>query len=539
MNENELPDEKESSTQENESQDSKTPMFSDTIKLVMKQPGMIAAGIMVMVAIVLILIWAFSGNSEAKTETLPTNTRQLSLAEPFIEIETDEAPTAETIQATETMVRIPTPTIAPRYEVIQYTLKEDDTVSSVAAQFGLWPETIIWANRYALEDDLRNYTPGTTIKILPIDGVYHIWSEGEGLGAVSKYYGVTPEDIINYPANNLSPETIGNYSSPNIKAGTGLIVPGGTLPNYFASDTLLYYAAKEQLERLPHGTPESYPAPRSEIIVYEVQPKDSIFSIAEAFDLEPETILWTNRYLIGDTPDGVNPGQDLIILPADGVYHSWLYGEGLNGVSNGYGVTPSDILNEPLNEIDVDSIGDYSLPKIKTGTFLYIPGGHGSIPSWVSVVGDPNDPSGSHPSVSYLGGFACNSTASVRGSGGWILPTTTSNVGGYEYNPPVHNGLDYSGSTGNPIYASDTGVVIYAGWSDRGYGNTIVISHGNGYLSLYAHLMDGGINVSCGSIVYAGTTIGAMGSTGNSSGPHLHFEIRYNGSPVNPHNFGL
>lgn len=539
MNDKNLLEENETSAQDNEPQDSQKPNLSDTIKAAIKQPGIIAAGIMIIVATILIVIWAFSGSSEPKAEVLPTNTIQVNLATPIIEIEQEEVPTAETIQPTETLVRIPTATIAPRTEVIQYTLKEGDSVASVAAQFGLWPETIIWANRYALEDDLRNYTPGITINILPTDGVYHIWSEGEGLGAVSNYYGVTPEDIINYPANNLSPDTIGSYSSPNINAGTGLVVPGGTLPNYFASDTLLYYAAKEQLENLPHGTSETYPAPRSEIIVYEVQPLDSIFSIAEDFDLEPETILWTNRYLIGDTPDGINPGQDLIILPADGVYHSWLYGEGLNGVSSAYGVTPADILNEPLNNIDVASIGDFSLPRIKTGTFLYVPGGQGSIPSWVSPVTDPDSPDGSHANVSYLGAYACNSTATVRGSGTWVLPTTTSHVGGYEYNPPVHNGLDYSGVTGIPIYASDAGVVIYAGWSDRGYGNTIVISHGNGYLSLYAHLMDGGINVSCGSIVSAGATIGGMGSTGNSTGPHLHFEIRYNGSPVNPHSFGL
>ena len=99
--------------------------------------------------------------------------------------------------------------------------------------------------------------------------------------------------------------------------------------------------------------------------------------------------------------------------------------------------------------------------------------------------------------------------------------------------------MDYAGRLGNEIYAADTGVVIYAGWSNRGYGNTIVIDHGNGFLSLYAHIMDGGIAVSCGQVVSLGQLIGYMGSTGNSSGPHLHFEIRYNGSPVNPHDFGL
>jgi hypothetical protein len=270
-----------------------------------------------------------------------------------------------------------------------------------------------------------------------------------------------------------------------------------------------------------------------------VKEKDTIFTIADAFGIKPDTILWANRYLIGDTPDGIYPGEKLIILPEDGVYHAWLFGEGLNGVSRIYGVTPEDILNEPLNDVDADKIGDYSLPKIKTGTFLYIPGGRGSIPTWVSIVTDPSDPAGKHPNVSYLGAFSCNTTAWQSGSGAFQLPTNSSQISGYEFNPPVHNGLDYAGRTGDNIYATDAGVVIYAGWSDRGYGNTIVIDHGNGYLSLYAHLMDGGLNVGCGNIVFGGQTIGFMGSTGMSTGSHLHFELRYNGSPVNPHGFGL
>ena len=503
----------------------------------LKQSGMIAALIMVVLAVILLIVWAVGGEESANIDPTPTKIAEITPAEPVVDY--DSAPTAAPVQTIETPETPTVSTPVPRTEVITYTIQEGDTVASIASQFGLWPETILWANRYELEDDIRNYTVGTTIYILPVDGVYHVWSAGEGLGAVSSYYGVTPEDIINYPANNLDASTIGSYASPNIQAGTRLVVPGGTLPNYFASDTLLYYAAVEKLESLPVGTAETYPEPRTEIIAYEVQPLDSLYSIAESFEIEPETILWANRYIIGDTPDGVYPGQKLIILPEDGVYHAWLYGEGLNGVSNGYGVTPADILEEPLNDLNIEAIGDLSLPKIMTGTFLYIPGGQGSTASWVSVVTDAGDESGTHPNVSYLGGYACNSTSSVSGSGVFQLPTDTSNVGGYEYNPPVHNGLDYSGKTGNNIYAADTGVVIYAGWSTRGYGNTIVISHGNGYLTLYGHLMDGGINVTCGSIVYGGSLIGYMGSTGNSSGPHLHFEIRYDGSPVNPHNYGL
>ena len=502
-----------------------------------KQPGMIAAGVLILLALVILIIW-MAGNQPPTQVEAPS-----TIAAPMVALETEDPPTS--IEAlTQTQESIPTtaqptpqPTAVPRTEVITHTIQEGETVASLAAKYDLWPETILWANRYELGDDIRNYTPGTTIFILPVDGVYHTWSAGEGLGAVSNYYGVTPEDIINYPANNLSAETIGNYASPNIAAGTRLVVPGGTLPNYFANDALLYYAAVEKLNSLPLGNAESFPAPREEIIAYEVQPLDSIFSIAEQFEISPETILWTNRYLIGDTPDGIYPGQKLIILPEDGVYHAWLYGEGMNGVSSGYGVTPQDILNEPINQLDEEEIGDLSLPRIMTGTFLYIPGGRGSIPSWVSVVTDPA--SGEHPNVSYLGAYACNTTAWITGSGLFQLPTNTRLISGYEYNPPVHNGLDYDGETGDPLYAVDHGVVIYSGWSDRGYGNTIVIDHGNGYLSLYAHIMDGGFAVSCGQIVYGGATIGYMGSTGNSTGSHLHFELRYNGSPVNPHSFGL
>lgn len=506
---------------------------------VYKQSGMIAAIVMVVLALVLFLIWFIQGKKTADIEPEPSEEVQITLGNPQVIHDFDKIPTLVPMQTVEAVLATQPATPEPRSEVITHVIQEGETVSTIAARYGLWPETILWANRYELEDDIRNYIPGITIYILPVDGVYHVWSAGEGLGAVSKYYGVTPEDIVNYPGNKLDPATIGSYSMPNIQPGTRLVVPGGTMPNYFASDTLLYYAAVEKMNSLPLGTAESYPAPRSEIIAYEVAEKDTLFTIAESFGLEPETILWTNRYLIGDTPDGIYPGQKLIILPEDGVYHAWLYGEGLNTVSRIYGVTPEDILNEPLNNIDASTIGEYSLPKIKTGTFFYVPGGRGSIPTWVGAVSDPSDPTGKHPNVSYLGAFACNTTAWRVGSGLFQLPTNTREISGYEYNPPVHNGLDYAGRTGDNIYAVDAGVVIYAGWSDRGYGNTIVINHGNGYLSLYAHLMDGGINVGCGTIVSGGQTIGYMGSTGNSTGSHLHFELRYNGSPVNPHNYGL
>jgi len=85
---------------------------------------------------------------------------------------------------------------------------------------------------------------------------------------------------------------------------------------------------------------------------------------------------------------------------------------------------------------------------------------------------------------------------------------------------------------GDAIFASDSGVVIYAGAISGGYGNMVMIDHGNGYQTLYAHLST--INVSCGQSVYQGQVIGGCGSTGNSTGAHLHFEIRLNGGFINP-----
>jgi murein DD-endopeptidase MepM/ murein hydrolase activator NlpD len=84
-------------------------------------------------------------------------------------------------------------------------------------------------------------------------------------------------------------------------------------------------------------------------------------------------------------------------------------------------------------------------------------------------------------------------------------------------------------------FAADTGVVVYAGWNNFGYGNVVVIDHGNGYQTLYAH--QASIIVGCGQSVYKGETIGYVGMTGKTTGPHLHFEMWYGDSHVNPHDY--
>jgi murein DD-endopeptidase MepM/ murein hydrolase activator NlpD len=121
----------------------------------------------------------------------------------------------------------------------------------------------------------------------------------------------------------------------------------------------------------------------------------------------------------------------------------------------------------------------------------------------------------------------------------WPLNGSVSSGFGYRIHPisgarKLHTGLDISGGSGAPIAAAGSGTVIWANWYG-GYGMTVIIDHGGGLTTLYAH--QSSLNVSTGSSVSAGSTIGYVGSTGYSTGPHLHFETRERGTPVNPMNY--
>ncbi|HAF48986.1 MAG TPA: hypothetical protein DCL08_07080 [Anaerolineaceae bacterium] len=273
---------------------------------------------------------------------------------------------------------------------------------------------------------------------------------------------------------------------------------------------------------------------RYEVIEYTVESGDSIFSIADKFNLNPETILWGNRYTLGDDPHFILPGQTLNILPVDGVYHMWSAGEGLNGVASYYDVSPEDIINWPGNNLDPDEIGDYANPKIPPDTMLVIPGGHGTYTDWRTPRISREEPA----TAQHLGPGACTASYDgITGSLVFIWPSTERYLSGFDYSPETnHFAIDIAGQQGNPIFAADHGVVVYAGWNDYGYGEMIVIDHGSGWQTLYAHLSQ--INVSCGQEVMKGDTIGLMGSTGKSTGPHLHFEMRSDEfGRVNPWNF--
>jgi hypothetical protein len=274
--------------------------------------------------------------------------------------------------------------------------------------------------------------------------------------------------------------------------------------------------------------------PRADIAKYIVQKGDTIFGISEKFNLKPETILWGNYYTLGDDPHRLKPGQELVILPVNGVYYKWNAGDGLNGVAKFYGVKPEDIIDWSGNQLTREGVGDFSHPNIQPGTFLVVPGGKRDFITWSAPRITRQNPS----VAKIMGPGACGQIAEgPLGTGMFIFPTTEHTLSGYDYSPETnHRGLDYGGKLGNSIFAVDNGVVVYAGWNKWGYGNVVVIDHGDGWQSLYAHLST--LNVGCGSYVYQGDVIGAVGSTGNSSGPHLHFELMSDQyGRVNPKNF--
>lgn len=271
--------------------------------------------------------------------------------------------------------------------------------------------------------------------------------------------------------------------------------------------------------------------PRNEISTYTVQDGDTVFGIAEKFGLQPQTILWGNYNILLDDPHSLKPGQELNILPVDGVYWEWLGGIPFGQWAEFYGVSAADVIDYPSNKLDPNSVGDYANANIKTGTWLIIPNGKREFVNWSAPLGVTRE---NPASARVLGQGACEPVSGgAVGYGTYVYPTNKHYLSGFDYNEKTnHRGLDLAGSEGEGVYAADAGVVVYSGWNNYGYGNMIMIDHGNGFQSLYAHLS--AIYRGCGQSVGQGEGIGAVGSTGRSSGPHLHFELMTATWKVNP-----
>ncbi len=273
---------------------------------------------------------------------------------------------------------------------------------------------------------------------------------------------------------------------------------------------------------------------RRGVITYTVQAGDTLFGIAGQFGLRPESILWANYDTLEDNPHLLKPGQDLAIPPVNGIIYTVADGDTVASIAEKYKVTPDAIY---VDGFEWNQLKPGEEPF--AGQSLIIPGGSRDFTPWsVSAAANAPQPSSSTSSGAVvargnIGTCPGAAGGGLIGTGSFIWPAPKHWVSGNPY-AAWHPGIDIAAKLGDPIYAADNGVVIYAGWNDWGYGNLVVIDHGNGWQTYYAHNSE--IYVSCGQNVYQGSVISAAGSTGHSTGPHLHFETRFNGTIPNPFN---
>ncbi len=246
--------------------------------------------------------------------------------------------------------------------------------------------------------------------------------------------------------------------------------------------------------------------PRDNILVHAVKEGDTLAGLAEKYGVSVDSIKWLNTNLSGEK---LAIGQEVQIPPVTGVVHKVKRGETVYSIAKKYNTDAQQIVNWPFNNFtDLDTFA------LASGQTLVVPDG----------VMPEEQPVYTPRMIAQVG--------LNPGDGRFIWPTQ-----GIITQRPVsyHMALDIANSSLPPIGSADGGTVVLTEKQRYGYGWHIIIDHGNGYQTLYGHLSD--IYVSPGQAVSKGSIIGRMGSTGRSTGTHLHFEIRKGGVLLNPLGF--
>lgn len=252
---------------------------------------------------------------------------------------------------------------------------------------------------------------------------------------------------------------------------------------------------------------------RKEVIVYTVQPGDNLSAIAERFGLGIETIYWFNELKSADL---LSVGQELKIPPVDGLIHEVKEGETLDSIAEKYGVRKGNMIAYAPNNLKEP----YTL---QVGQKIFVPGASKPIPRpAVTAKGRPAYVRLTAPPYAALPGgerFSWPVIGRITERFGWT---------GSRW----HTGLDIATSWGTPIYSAAAGTVTYAGWRGT-LGYMVEIDHGEGWVTRYGHMAQQP-DVSPGQWVERGQLIGYIGCTGKCTGPHLHFEVLYQGAYTDP-----
>lgn len=247
--------------------------------------------------------------------------------------------------------------------------------------------------------------------------------------------------------------------------------------------------------------------PWNQVSEYSVKEGDTLSTIAAKFDLSIESVKWANPSINWQK---VKPGVVVKVPPVTGVVYKVKPGDTVYSIAKKFQTDAQGIVDFPMN-----TFSDDETFALVAGQTLIVPDG---------VMPDETMPTG--PSIARM---LTPDAGSVSATGSFVWPGFGSISQPFRW---YHKGLDIANRAGGAILAADAGTVVVSGWTNVGYGNHIIIDHGNGYQSLYAHLSS--IAVVSGQRVNRGAVIGQMGSTGRSTGTHLHFEIRTGSGNVDP-----
>lgn len=248
---------------------------------------------------------------------------------------------------------------------------------------------------------------------------------------------------------------------------------------------------------------------RTGITEYTIKEGDTVSGIAQTFGVSITTILSENNL---SAYSMIKPGQTLKILPFSGITYTIKKGDTLAGIAQ---KTKGDVE-------EIRTQNNLSTDKLIAGGTLIIPNGRAIAVAPASRI----QPQTNKTALSIPSNLSASNIV------GLVWPTVSRHIN--QYFGRRHTGVDIKGTTGTPIYAVEDGDVALAGWNRGGYGQQVVLKHDDGLLTRYAHMSK--IIAKPGQSVKKGQVIGLVGSTGRSTGPHLHFEIIKRGARLNPLN---
>lgn len=320
----------------------------------------------------------------------------------------------------------------------------------------------------------------------------------------------------------------GRYNRAFLHVATiGLLGIGIMVAPLLADTFPIFSASGQQVQRIPSPNTQGQSLeadqnvfntnisdkPRDGVVTYTVQRGDTLSTIAQKFSqknnsISVNSIEWLNNM----NSDSVTVGDQIKIPPVSGVVYTVQSGDTIYSIAKKYNTNPQKIADWPFNDF-----ADPETFSLVVGQQLIVPDG----------VPPQQQSSYTAPAVQYAG---APGQIAANGSGfNWPIQGIIT-----QYFTIYHTGIDIAGPIGTPIYAAKTGVIEDAscGWN-YGYGCFVEMNNGGGFETLYAHMVSQPV-VSAGQSVSAGQLIGYRGSTGNSTGPHTHFEIRIGGHVVNP-----